>query len=80
MSIIMTLTCVMYIVNNNYRTTNYQKKITQIGSKSFEIICAIKIQKNWRGHWCRVLYYDDLRSVYSNVCLQLYLDLLLHSN
>lgn len=48
------------------RTTNYQKKITRAGTKAYEAVCARTIQKNWRGHWCRCLYYDELKLFYKN--------------
>ena len=46
------------------RTTKYQKKITRYGSRAFEVICAIKIQKNYRGYSARKKYYLRLKYYY----------------
>jgi len=38
------------------RRSNYQKKLTNIGSKSYEIVCAIIIQKYWRRYHVQSKY------------------------
>ena len=48
------------------RTTNYQKKITQRGSKAFEIICASRLQAVWRGALARTRFRGRLRTLYSS--------------
>ena len=46
------------------RTGNYQKKLTTIGSKSYEVACAIVIQKYWRRYHIRSKYRSLQRQYY----------------
>ena len=46
------------------RTTKYQKRITRYGSRAFEVICSIKIQKYYRGYSARKKYYLKLKYYY----------------
>ena len=48
------------------RTTNYQKKITTVGSKSFHKICALRIQALWRGYTSKKKYRLMLKNYYRN--------------
>ena len=49
------------------RTRNYQKKITHIGSKAFEKVCALKVQRLWRGYAIRRHFRVRLREYYHNL-------------
>ncbi len=49
------------------RTSNYQKKITRVGSMCYEIECAVKLQALWRAFRARSQYYLILREFYRNV-------------
>ena len=46
------------------RSTNYQKKITQRGSKAFEVVCAIRLQAFSRGLLARRTFRVGLRTFY----------------
>lgn len=46
------------------RSSNYQKKLTNIGSKSYEVVCAVVIQKYWRGYHVRSKYRSLQRQYY----------------
>jgi hypothetical protein len=46
------------------RGVNYQKKITRQGSKAFEVICCMKIQRLFRGYIARKEYYLNVRAYY----------------
>lgn len=46
------------------RCVNYQKKITQRGSKAFEIVCAIRLQAFSRGCLTRKTFRVGLRKFY----------------
>mmetsp|Transcript_12785 Transcript_12785/g.11598 ORF Transcript_12785/g.11598 Transcript_12785/m.11598 type:complete len:395 (-) Transcript_12785:45-1229(-) len=48
------------------RTNDYQKKITQKGSKAYEIVCCIKIQCVYRGFIARKKYYYLVKQFYHN--------------
>jgi hypothetical protein len=55
-----------YDITSNRHVNSYY--IAQhAGTKAFELVCAITIQKNWRGYWCRNLYYEELKHFYKNV-------------
>ena len=49
------------------RTTNYQKKITHVGSRAFEQVCARRVQSLWRGFCVRREYYEKRRAFYSSI-------------
>ena len=46
------------------RTKNYQKKITHIGSWAFQKVCALKLQRLYRGYCARKLFRTRLRAYY----------------
>jgi hypothetical protein len=46
------------------RGVNYQKKITRQGSKAFEVICCVKVQRMFRGYTARKKYYLNVRAYY----------------
>ena len=46
------------------RTMNYQKKITNEGSKAFELVCIVKLQCLFRGYQVRKQFRSQLRSYY----------------
>lgn len=46
------------------RTANYQKKMTNMGSKAFEVVCANKIQCLYRGYRVRKIFRSSLRAYY----------------
>jgi len=46
------------------RTGNYQKKLTNIGSKTYEVECAIVLQKYWRGYNVRLKFRSLQRQYY----------------
>jgi hypothetical protein len=46
------------------RTKNYQKKITHIGTRAFQQVCAVRIQRLWRGRRARAGFRRLLREYY----------------
>eukprot|EP01036_Dinobryon_divergens_P023140 gene23140-31457_t len=46
------------------RTSNYQKKLTNIGTDSYKKSCVEKIQRLWRGCMARKKYHVSLRTFY----------------
>jgi len=46
------------------RTKNYQKKITHIGSLAFQKVCALKLQRLFRGYTARKQFRTRLRAFY----------------
>ena len=48
------------------RTSNYQKKITRVGSKAFELCCIIKLQTCFRGYCARSVFRINLKSYYTS--------------
>lgn len=46
------------------RSCNYQKKVTHVGSRCFQIQCTIRLQALWRGHRARAAFYLMLRDYY----------------
>lgn len=40
------------------RACQYEKRITHHGSKAFEEVCALRIQRLWRGHYARLLTHQ----------------------
>lgn len=46
------------------RESNYQKKMTDKGSKAFQVVCARLIQSNYRGFAVRKKYQITLRAYY----------------
>ena len=57
--LIMHLRCLL-----NPRTKNYQKKITHIGSLAFQKVCALKLQRLFRGYTARKQFRTRLRAFY----------------
>lgn len=48
----------------SYRTKNYQKKMTTLGTQGHELNCIRKIQAMWRGYWARKQFKWKLRRYY----------------
>ncbi len=47
-----------------HRTPDYQKKITNKGSKAFKIVCARRLQSLYRGYMARKEFRIGLKSYY----------------
>lgn len=47
-----------------FRTSNYQKKMTRLGSIAFQKICAIHMQRVWRGYNIRRKFKTNLKVFY----------------
>ena len=48
------------------RAIRYQKKITRLGSKAYEAVCSLKIQRIFRGHLARKEYYNIIKIYYDS--------------
>ena len=46
------------------RTGNYQKKLTSVGSKAYEVVCCKQIQSMYRGYLARKVYRIELKGYY----------------
>ena len=57
------------------RTGNYQKKITHVGSRAFEQVCAGKLQALWRAYCVRKVHYHTRRNLYRGASLDTHTDI-----
>lgn len=48
------------------RALQYQKKITRLGSKAYEVVCSLKIQRMFRGYMARKEYHDNIKFYYDS--------------
>lgn len=48
------------------RAIRYQKKITRLGSKAYEAVCSLKIQRIFRGYLARKEYHSIIKIYYDS--------------
>jgi Ring finger domain/IQ calmodulin-binding motif len=48
------------------RASQYQKKITRLGSKAYEVVCSLKIQRMFRGYMARKEYHEHIKFYYDS--------------